>query len=174
MTAGTRETSGPLAPLVSALLARARRDAEATVALAQAEADAAIASAQRQADALRTQARSKGHTDGEAVVASERSGAERRARGIVLAAQRQAHDQARRAARDAVSALRADPGYADVVESLRARAHRELGPEAQATELPRGGIVASAGSRRIDYSFDALADDILDRLGPEVEGIWSS
>jgi vacuolar-type H+-ATPase subunit E/Vma4 len=174
MTAGMRDASGPLAPLVEALLSGARHDAEETVAGAQADADASIAHAQRQADSLRAEARAKGRADGEAVLAGERSRAERQARGILLAAQRQVHDEARGAARDAVSALRADPGYRDVLDALRERALRELGTPARVTEHPRGGIVATAGSRRVDYSFDALADDILDRLGPEVEGIWSS
>ncbi len=174
MTDSAAERPEPLTPLVSALLARAHQQAEQLLALARSEADEVTARAQQQADALLAEARAKGVADGEAVVAGERARAERAARGLVLDAQRQAYDQARRAARDAVSDLRHDPDYPDLRETLRARATRDLGPDVRVAEDPRGGIVAASDGRRVDYSFDALADDIVDRLAAEVEGIWST
>jgi len=174
MTDTAVDRPDPLAPLVSAMLARARRDAESVLAQARADADRATASAQEEADALLAEARAKGAADGEAVVAGERARAERAARGLVLDAKRQAYEQVRAASRDAVSALRQDPRYADMLETLRIRARRALGPDAQVTEDPWGGIVATSGDRRVDFSFDALADDLVDRLGPEIEGTWST
>ncbi len=52
-----------------------------------------------------------------------------------------------------------------LVDALRDRARRELGPGATTAELPGGGIEARAGGRRVEYSLDGLADDLLERVG---------
>jgi vacuolar-type H+-ATPase subunit E/Vma4 len=169
-----RQPSGPLAPLVSALLTHAQDQARATVDAAQAEADQVIGRARDEADALLSEARAKGRSDGTAVVAAERARAERSARGILLSAQRAAHDRARAESRAAVAALRADPRYPQIRQTLRDRALQQLGPDATVEEPPCGGVVAVCGDRRLDLSFDALADDIVDRMGADAEGIWAS
>ena len=162
--------SEALAPLASALLDRARLDAQATLDRADEDAQAIVARARAEADALLADARAKGAADGAAVAAAARMRAERDARRIVLEAQSAAREGLRRTAREAVRGLRHDPQYPAMLEALRARATHELGPDVTVTELEAGGISAEAGPRRIEYSLDALADDLLDRVDGSVEG----
>ncbi|HSO03163.1 MAG TPA: hypothetical protein VLQ92_01685 [Candidatus Limnocylindrales bacterium] len=159
-----------LAPLASALLDRARLDAQGTVARADEDAQALVARARAEADALLADARAMGAADGAAVTAAARMRAERDARRITLEAESAAREDRRRAAREAVRGLRHDPAYPEMLEALRARATHELGPDVTVTELEAGGILAEAGPRRIEYSLDALADDLLDRMDSSVEG----
>lgn len=167
------EPADPLAALESALLDRARRDAHAAVAAADVEADRVLRRARAEADAMLADARAKGTADGAAVLANDLSRAEREARSVLLVAQRAAHDRARQAARDAVAELRNDPVYPILVDALRARARHDLGPTTVVAELPRGGVVAEVDGRRIEHSLAELADDLMDRLGDEVDGLWA-
>lgn len=163
----TRQTVVPtdaLAPLTTALLDRARGAADEVLARADEDALAALGRARAQADALLAEARAKGAAEGAAVLDAQRAGAQRRARGVLLAAQRAAHDDLRAAARGAVRAVRDDPDYPAMIEALRARAMRDLGPGTSITELDAGGIVAESGQRRAEYSLDALADDLVDQV----------
>jgi len=57
--------------------------------------------------------------------------------------------------------------------SPRYRVTRELGSEATVIEHPRGGVVGEAAGRRIEYSLDDLADDIMDRMGTDLDELWS-
>ena len=107
-----------------------------------------------------------------AVLAAQRAGAQRQAHGVLLAAQLAAQDDLRGAAREAVSALRDDPEYPNVLEALRARARADLGADAAITELDGGGIVAESGHRRVEYSLQALADDLVDQAIASAEP-WS-
>lgn len=163
----------PLAPVAAALLDRAHRDADAMLAAADAAAAATLAAARDEAVQLRALALEKGAADGAAVLANERSRAERTARGVVMAARRAADDRLRQAARDAVSDLRSDPSYPRILAGLRARATRERGASAVISEYPRGGIVAEADGTRVEYSLDGLADDVMDRLEAADEWTWS-
>lgn len=169
----TASSQDPLEVLASTLLARARSDAESARAAADADAELALARARAEADAMLADARARGAADGAAVVATERARAEREARGVLLHAQREAHDELRRAARAAVSALRDDPFYPALLKTLRDRVAQELGPEVAITEMAAGGVLAEAGCRRIAYSLDDLADDVMDRLGSELDELWS-
>jgi vacuolar-type H+-ATPase subunit E/Vma4 len=162
-----------LDPLVAALRERAAADAAALLADADADADATLSQARAEADELLAEARAKGDADARAVLAAERARAEREARAVLLAAQRAAHDDLRRAAREAVCGLRGDPAYPALVAALRERALAELGPDATVTELPRGGVAARSGSRRVEFSLGGLADDLVDRLGADVEELWA-
>ncbi len=162
-----------LAPLVSALLDRARQEAEAALADADADARAVVARARAEADALRVDARAKGTADGAAVCAAARMRAERDARRIVLEAQSAAREDLRRAAREAVGGLRHDPQYPAMLEVLRARAIHELGHQVAVTELEGGGIVAEAGPRRLEYSLAALADHLMDQVEHGPQASWS-
>ena len=163
----------PLAPLREALLSRARADAAATLAEADADVAATLGGARQEADALLAEARATGRADAAVVLAGERARAARTARGVVLATQSAAYEGMRQRARDAVSGLRGDPSYAGLLEALRERVRRDLGPEATLDEHARGGIVGEAGGRRVEYTLDDLADDIVDRLGVELDGVWS-
>ena len=56
---------------------------------------------------------------------------------------------------------------------LRGNASAMLGADAQVNDDPGGGIVAQLGHRRVDLSLSAIAQRALDRLAPEVDGLWS-
>jgi vacuolar-type H+-ATPase subunit E/Vma4 len=163
----------PLSPLREALLSRARADAAATLAAADRSAAETMADAQQQVAAMLAAARETGRADAAVVLAGERARAARTARGIVLAAQRDAYEAMRVRARDAVSGLRGDPLYPALLEALRQRARVDLGPEAVLREHPRGGVIGEGAGRRVEYSLDDLADEIVDRLGAELDGVWA-
>jgi vacuolar-type H+-ATPase subunit E/Vma4 len=159
--------------LREALLSRARADAAATLAAADTSSAEAMTEAQHEADAILAEARATGRADAAVVLAGERARAARTARGVILAAQREAYEAMRRRARDAVSGLRDDPSYPALLEALRRRARLELGPEAVLREHPRGGVVGEGAGRRVEYTLDDLADEVVDRLGPELDGVWA-
>jgi vacuolar-type H+-ATPase subunit E/Vma4 len=162
-----------LEPVRAALRGRAR--AAAHGALAEAESDAArvLADAERQAAALLAEARVAGEVDATAALAGERARGRRRARAVVLAAQRAAYEQFRDRARRAVLALRDDPDYPRLVAGLTALARADLGPAAVVSPHPDGGVVAAASGRRVDYSLPVLADRAADGLGAEVQRLWT-
>lgn len=161
-----------LEPVRDALLADARRDAEATRAAAERDAAAAVAAAHREAERLLAAARADGEAEARAVAAAERAHASRRARELVLSARRDAYEQARAEARQAASELRASPGYAALVDGLARLARRQLGDGAAVTvDGEAGGLVASAGSRSVDYRLPAVADRCL-ALAQSLERLW--
>jgi vacuolar-type H+-ATPase subunit E/Vma4 len=166
--------SDPLAVVREALLDNARRDAAATLADADAAASAVVAQARAEADALLAEARSRGEDDGAAVLAAEWARSAREARGLVLAERRAAYDALRQRARDLVSALREDPSYPALLEVLRQRVSRELGPDATLREHERGGIVGESAGRRVVFTLDDLADGIVDQLGDDLDELWAS
>lgn len=168
------DPSDPLAPLAAALLDRARHDADAMRADAGADASATLAEARAEADAILAEAREKGAADAAGVLAGERARAEREARGVLLVARCTAEERMRQAAHDAVSGLRKDPAYPRLVESLTSRAIHDLGPHTVITEHPRGGIEAQSPGRRLEYSLDGLADDVLDAFLGGGEGPWAT
>ncbi len=163
----------PLAPLIGALLERARNQAAEALAGADAEAAATVAHARAEADALLGDARAKGRSDAAEVLAREQARAEREARAMILAAQQEATEQLRAAARSEVSGLRHDPVYPRLLAALRVRVQRELGPDAAVVELPAGGIRASHGDRHLDFALEGLADDLADGLGGSPADLWA-
>ena len=46
-------------------------------------------------------------------------------------------------------------------------------PRRSFSEHPRGGVVGEGAGRRVEYTLDDLADEIVDRLGPELDGVWA-
>lgn len=164
---------GPLTPVGAALLASARREADAVLADADDEVAAELAEAQGRADAILSEAAAQGAADAEAVMRTELLRARREARGVVLRAQEQARGRLRSEVHARLRALREDPAYPELREALAARARADLGPGAAVEDDPSGGVVATDGSRRASYSLAALADRVLDGMGGEVEGLWT-
>ena len=161
-----------LEPVRTALLARARADADATTARAEADAADRLAEARTEAAAILAAARSEGEQDAATVRARAAARAHREARETVLRAEREAYGRLYRQARTGVAALRADPRYPALVERLRDRARAQLGAEAVVREHPDGGVVAEVPGRRLDLSLPALADRAVDDLGAEVTRLW--
>jgi vacuolar-type H+-ATPase subunit E/Vma4 len=171
--APTTWANDPLARVRESLLARARADAERVRADAAAEADALLEQARQQAEAILAEARERGASEGAEISAAARARARRRARGLVLASQRQAYETLRERSRDAVRALRDDPSYRRLRQRLERIARELAGASAVIVEAPDGGVVAEGSGRRIDCSLGALADRAVDALGAEVEELWA-
>jgi len=153
--------SEALAPVREALLALARRDAQAVIAEADADASATLAEAARQAEQIRADARSEAGTDAAALLAAEQGRINRESRAVELRARRAAYDDLVRHAREAVRGLSDAPGVRD---RLGALAREELGPNATVLPSPDGGVVAHAGARRVSYPLTALADEAVAEL----------
>lgn len=167
-------TDDLLVPVRAALLAEARAEADRLLAQVDAEAAATIARAEAEADGIRGEARAQGEADAAAVLAAERARARRQARAIVLAAQRDVYEDLRASVLRRLPALRAEAAYGAWRDRLRERVHTELGADAVVTEHPDGGVVGELGGRRVAYTLAGLAEQALDELGEDVEGLWAT
>ncbi len=154
-------------------MARARADAERALAEADADVAATLAAARSEADAIRDAARAEGESDAAAVLSAKRARARRQARAVVLAAQREAYDELRSQVVQALSAIRDDPGYRPWRDRLAEHARTVLGSDAVVSEAPEGGVLGEANGRRASYTLVGLADQVIDTMGAEVEGLWS-
>jgi vacuolar-type H+-ATPase subunit E/Vma4 len=162
-----------LAPVRTALRAAARADAAAVLRKAQQEKSDLLADARRTADEIEATARAEGAADATAAVTARLAQSRRDARRTVLSAQRELFDELRRRCRAAATALAESPGYEELRRRLTERALAQLGPDATVTESRGGGVLASAGSRRLDLSLPTLAERALDRSGAEVARLWT-
>lgn len=144
------------------------------VAAAEAEAGATLAAAQREADAIRAAARAEGESDAAALLATERARVRRQARAVILAAQCEAYNGLRSQVVQALSALRDDPGYGPWRDRLAEHARTVLGTDAVVSEPPEGGVIAEKNGRRALYTLVGLADHVIDAMGADIEGLWSS
>ncbi len=65
--------------------------------------------------------------------------------------------------------MRSDPRYGELVQALTRRAVEQLGPNARLeVDGAAGGVVATLGHERVDYSLEALAARALAALADEV------
>ena len=162
-----------LGPVRAALLDRARADAATEVARAEEEARVILQEAERRADAVREEARTRGEADSQAVLVATRARARREARSVVLGAQSEVAGALCARVHAGLPGLRDDPAFADVERRLESQARELLGPEARLTPDPSGGFVAEAGGRRMELTLAAVADRLIERLGPELQSLWS-
>ena len=164
----TREAA--LEPLRVALLTRAGNDADAMRASAEDDGRKAFATAQERSRQMLANARAEGEAQVALLAADERSRARRKARGIVLAAQRQAYEGLCSQVGDAIRRLLADSGWQD---RLSVVLRQQLGAEATIHQQAGGGVVGqSADGRSIDASIDTLVDLAVSHL--QLEGLWES
>lgn len=170
------EAVAALAPVRAKLLHTASAEARELLDRADQEAEALIAEARATARSLLEEAQRAGERDGVAAARDIRARARRTARARELAARGQAYEELRSRA---VMRVRetwdttACPDRPDLLDRLRQHAQQLLGPDAEVTEAPDGGLVAQLAGRRADYTLDALTARAVDRLGPEVETLWS-
>jgi len=156
-----------------ALLADARRQAWTLSAAAEEAAVTAVGAAREEAAQMEAGARAEGEAEARRVAATEGARARREARERVLGARRAAYETLRSESRRAALALRGDPRYSDLVDGLARLAGHQLGEGADVrVDEQGGGIVATAGSRSVDYRLEPLADRCLAALGAEVESLW--
>ncbi len=169
----TARVRDALTPLHAELLRRADAEADRILADANAEARDVLARAESDAHAVIDNARAAGAAEALMAQAAEHARTRRAHRSDVLAVQRNAYEQLRRRATDAVHRLRHEPGYPALRERLAAHAAQILGTDAVVTEDPAGGIVAEATSRRLDLSLTAFAARAFERIEADIDGLWS-
>src|SRR5450759_4954942 len=108
------------------------------------------------------------------LVATDQSRARRQARAVVLTAQRDLYDELRACSRAAVARLRDDPDYPRMLARLSDRARAALGSAAVLGEPEDGGIVATDGVRRVDFSLPTLADRAFDASAVQIRRSWEA
>jgi vacuolar-type H+-ATPase subunit E/Vma4 len=162
-----------LAPVRAALLRRAGGDAERALAAARADVRAIHAGADAEAAAITAHAEASGMARAREQVAGARRHAERARRAADLAAQRDVYAQWRTLATAAVQRLRDTPDYPAIRDALRAAAVQLLGPQAVIVEDPAGGVVAHGDGRTLDLRLSTIAARTLDRIEPEIGGLWA-
>lgn len=162
-------------PLRRTLLEDARAAAERLLAHADERAAVKLAEANQRGAALIERARSEGEAIASLAGEGRHAASRRRARTLVLAAQRDLYDEFHDRALAEARALRSDPRYPALLERLAATARSQLGEDCALEVDPAGvgGVRASNGARRVDYTLDALVARCIEELGSEVERLWA-
>ena len=166
------DAEAALAPLRARLLDDARATASGILAEAREKADALEAEAEEEAAGIRATAAAAGVETARSEVALRAARVRRQAHERVLAAQSDLRLEVHRRVRERAMALVEDPRYPALLERLRAQARASLGPGAVLTESPDGGLVAEAGSRRLDLTLRTLADIMFEAAADEVTRLW--
>ena len=161
-----------LAPVRRALLDDASAEADALLARARSDADSTIGAARRETQVAVEQARERATAARAATTDMARREAQRQAHRRVLRARSEVWRELVDRVIAAVDELRDDPRYPELVAHLTALARDQLGPDATIDEHPDGGIVARAGTRRVDYGLPALARRALIAIAGEEDGPW--
>ena len=153
-----------------------RHDAEATAAhtdaQARTQASDLMARAQAQSDAIHAAAEQEGAEAARAEAAASSARARRRARRTVLAEQEHLRAELQARVLELSREIRRDPRYPQILRRLTAEADQVLGPLASVTESHLGGVVGTAGSRRLDLTLPALAEQALEDHAGEVRRLW--
>ncbi|MEU5644467.1 hypothetical protein [Streptomyces milbemycinicus] len=168
------QTVAALAPVRAKLLREAAAEARELLDCADREAGALIAEARARARSLLEEARRQGERDGAAAGRGIRARARRTARAGELAARGQTYEELRSRAVARIRETWGTTAHPALLDRLRERARQLLGPAAEVTDAPDGGVVAQLANRRADYTPDTLAERAVDRLGAEVETLWSA
>jgi vacuolar-type H+-ATPase subunit E/Vma4 len=162
-----------LEPLRAAMIQQAHSDADGILDQARADARAECERAEAEAAAITERATAAGRARAAGQLAAEHRAAARHRRARVLVAQREAYDRWRAAGAAAVSQIRTEPGYGEILAGLRAFATRTLGPDVAITEDPAGGLMAQGGGLILDLRLSTIAAHALDRVEPEIGGLWT-
>jgi V/A-type H+-transporting ATPase subunit E len=162
-----------LDPVRAALLADARRDAARLLAAADAEVEAIAHRTAEECDRIRRDARARGEADAKETLEAERAHARRRSRAVVLRARGEVYQELRRRVREAAWALREAADYPALHARLVEEARAAVGAGARVTDTP-DGVVAEAHGHRAVLSLAAVAEDVLDRMGTDLERLWSA
>lgn len=155
-----------------------RVEAETEAAKRLAEVDEACKRRVAEAHAMARELTNQGRLEGARVAARNslrrRAAANRRARELRLAAQRELIDELRLRANEAALEIRKDPRYEELLERVSQAAKSQLGAEADVRVDPPdlGGVVARAGSTSVDYTLPALVDRAIAQLDGQLETIW--
>jgi len=157
-----------LDPVRARHLADARARAEGVVRDAHRQADGILAQAAAEASELVSRAERDGGTSADLDTSRGWATARRRARGIRLAAQRDAYEELQASAAAAVgSDRRSDALLQRVADDARSR----LGQAAKVV-VDRGSVRASRDKVHVRWSLGDAVELSLSRLGPEIEALW--
>jgi vacuolar-type H+-ATPase subunit E/Vma4 len=163
-----------LEPVRVALLAEAETEADGLVSRADEQAAAQVRQAEEQKAALVHRARTEGEAAAALEAAAELARARRRARRVVLEAQRAAYDDVRQQAHVAAQRLRSGERYQELLDRLVARVREELGPDAEIErDPPDGGVIGRLENRRVDHTLPALVERCLARNAVDLERLWA-
>ncbi|ALO67313.1 hypothetical protein AS189_13410 [Arthrobacter alpinus] len=166
------ESNAALAPLRQALRTNAEEQAADIRHGASLEAAGLLASAREQAAQILARATREGEDSARSQAALRSSRVRREAQELVLAQRSAVLAELRRQLRARVSALRDDPRYPALVAGLTEHCRTLLGPSARVSESPDGGVIAEAGTRRLDLSLPVLAELALESM-PEESELWT-
>lgn len=173
MTLTARQDTA-LAPVRTALAAAADARAASAVAAATAAAAVAVTDAQRAADEAVARAGAEGAADARPAAVAELARSRRAARSLALGADRATQQYLAGRIRAAVLALRDEPGYPRLRDSLGAMAAAAAGPGAVLADHPDGGVVATAPGVVVDCSLGKLADRATATLGARIAALCAS
>ena len=162
-----------LEPVRYALRRGAETDARATAEDARQQAEQILAAARDEAEQIRRTAEQQGREAARAEAAGRSARVRREGRRTVLAQQEALRTELNRQVLEQARGLRSDPRYPQMLRRLTDRADRILGPMASVTESYKGGITGTAGSRHLDLSLPALAEQALERHSGEVHRLWA-
>lgn len=157
-----------LDPVRAHHLAGARSHADAIVRDARAQADQIIAKSTADANALTDQAEHEGQASADLDTNRSWIAARRRARGILLAAQREAYDELRNSV---AGAVQSDARYASLLQHFANLASRRLGPGAE-VRVDQDAVLGTRKERHVRWSLQDFVDESLSLIGPDVEELW--
>jgi hypothetical protein len=173
MKALSQRSAAALTPVRGWLLVAAQQEAADIRRQAGEHAMALLDAARRDAGRIRSAAAAEGAAmaSTQAVVRSAR--VRRQAHETVLTRRNMLRLDLQRQVREAGQKLRADPRYPALLARLIEQSRAWLGPEATVAESPEGGVIAEAGSRRLDLSLPGVATRTLESMTQEVSGLWT-
>jgi len=162
-----------LAPVREALLTTAEARAHLLRQDAEEQAKAMLAAAGAEAARIISAAVSEGEASARSDAALRSARVRRQAKELVLAQQNALRRELQQQVHDAALTLRQDASYPALLAVLTEQCRAVLGAEVTLSEDPAGGVVAQAGSRRLDLSLPALAARTLDAMSPQVSRLWA-
>jgi vacuolar-type H+-ATPase subunit E/Vma4 len=174
-TVGRSTLDEQLGPVRQALVDDATAEAERIRAEARERADARAAEAERDVAAEVAQVAERQAIASATHAEQERARARADAHATILGVREELRRDLLDTVRSAAMQLRDDDRYPALLDHLEAMARDQLGAEAHLERDPAGagGVVASAGARRVDYTLPALAERALRDHGDEVASLWT-
>lgn len=172
MTGLAPESDAALEPVRKALHSAADKQAADLRDDARSQASALVEAARAEAAAILSAAAKEGEAVARSEAALRSARARREAHELVLAQRSSLRLELHRRVREAAAGLESDPRYPELVTRLTEQCRDLLGPDAVVSESPEGGVVAEAGSRRLDLSLPVLAEISLDSI-PRARELWT-
>jgi len=146
-----------LEPLRTALLDRARADAEEWVACMRTRTAVELEAATAASEQALHEARQSGETAAAGVMAVEDAAVRKQARAILLNARRAVYEELRSRTHGDVRRLRGDSVYRDLHQAMTVAGRARIGSDATVRDVDDGCVIEAPG-RRVEVTLDSLAD----------------